>query len=142
MPLRSNFLLFSTIFCYLLLDFHVKTGTRFSFRDTRLCEISEVAITRVDCIFYSILFSEVVWLVERKRKVKQSFPMHKMAEIHRAAYSLNNPLAVTYMYPQTLLFRSGVAIFVAGSDCKQTILKLSFGTPRWRSLQMKCVFVT
>ena len=31
--LRLYFLLFSTIFCYLLLDFHVKTGSRFSLRD-------------------------------------------------------------------------------------------------------------
>ena len=27
--------LFSTIFCYLLFDFHVKTGTKFSLRDKR-----------------------------------------------------------------------------------------------------------
>ena len=32
----SNFLFFSTIFYYLLVDFHVKTGTRFSLRDMRL----------------------------------------------------------------------------------------------------------
>ena len=30
---KEQFLLFSTIFCYLLLDFHLKTGTRFSLRD-------------------------------------------------------------------------------------------------------------
>ena len=42
---REQFLPFSTIFCYLLLDFHVKTGTRFSLRDKRLFEISEVEIT-------------------------------------------------------------------------------------------------
>ena len=36
---------FSTIFCYLLLDFHGKTGTRFSLQDNRLLEISEVEIT-------------------------------------------------------------------------------------------------
>ena len=48
--LRSKFLLFSTKFCYLLLDFHVQTGTRFSLRDKRLFEISEVEITIVDCI--------------------------------------------------------------------------------------------
>ena len=29
--------------------FHVSTGTRFSLRDKRLYEISEVNITRVDC---------------------------------------------------------------------------------------------
>ena len=38
-PLKQ-FLLFSTIFCYLLLDFHIQTGTRFSLRDKRLFEIS------------------------------------------------------------------------------------------------------
>ena len=46
----EQFLLFSTIFCYLLLDFHVKTRNRFSLRDKQLFEISEVEITRVDCI--------------------------------------------------------------------------------------------
>ena len=46
----EQFLLFSIIFCYLLLDFHVKTWTRFALRDKRLLEISEVEITRVDCI--------------------------------------------------------------------------------------------
>ena len=36
--------LFSTIFCYLLLDFHVWIGTRFSHRDKRLFVISKVEI--------------------------------------------------------------------------------------------------
>ena len=45
----DKFLLFSTIFYYLLLDFHVYIGTRFSLRDKRLFEISEVEITRVNC---------------------------------------------------------------------------------------------
>ena len=44
----EQFLLLSTIFCYLL-DFYVKTGTRFSLRDKRLFEITEVEITRVNC---------------------------------------------------------------------------------------------
>ena len=35
---------------YMLLDFHVKAGTRFSLRDKRLFEISEVEITRVNSI--------------------------------------------------------------------------------------------
>ena len=43
----EQFLLLSTIFCYLLLDFHVKTGTRFSPRDQRLFEITEVEVTSV-----------------------------------------------------------------------------------------------
>ena len=46
----EQFVFFSTIFCYLLLDFNVKTGTRFSLRDKRLFEISEVEITKVHCI--------------------------------------------------------------------------------------------
>ena len=47
---EEQFLLLSTIFCYLLLDFCVRTRIRFSLRDKRLFEITEVEITRVDCI--------------------------------------------------------------------------------------------
>ena len=56
--LRSNFFFFYTIFCYLLLDFHVKKGTRFPFRDKRLFDISAVEITRVECnsVFYLKMF--------------------------------------------------------------------------------------
>ena len=46
----EKFLLFSTIFCNLILDFCVKTRTKFSLWDKRLFEITEVEITRVDCI--------------------------------------------------------------------------------------------
>ena len=48
---KEQFLLFSTIFCCLLVDLCVKTGTRFSLRDKRLFEISEFDKTRVDCIY-------------------------------------------------------------------------------------------
>ena len=41
---EEQFLLLSTIFCCLLLDFHVKAGTRFSPRDKRLFEITEVRL--------------------------------------------------------------------------------------------------
>ena len=34
-----------------MLDFYVKTGTRFSLRDKRSFEISDVERTRVDCSF-------------------------------------------------------------------------------------------
>ena len=44
----EQFLLFSTIIFYML-DFQVYAGTRFSLRDKRLFEISEVEITRVNC---------------------------------------------------------------------------------------------
>ena len=46
----EQFLLLFTIFCYLMLNFYVKIGIKFSFRDKRLFEITEVEITRVDCI--------------------------------------------------------------------------------------------
>ena len=46
---EEQFLLLSTIFCYLMLDLYVKRGIRFSLRDKRLFEITEVEITRVDC---------------------------------------------------------------------------------------------
>ena len=55
---EERFLLFSTIFCYLYLDFYVKTGTRISLRYKRLFEISDVEITRVDCIYNNRLWSE------------------------------------------------------------------------------------
>ena len=50
---EEQFLLFSTIICYLSLDFDVKTGTRLSLRDKRLFEIREVEIAGVDRIFLS-----------------------------------------------------------------------------------------
>ena len=49
-----NFLLFSTIFCCLLLDFHVNSGTRFLLRNKQIFEISEVEIKRVDCILANV----------------------------------------------------------------------------------------
>ena len=47
---EEQFLLLSTIFCYLILDLYVKRGVRFSLQDKRLFEITEVEIMRVDCI--------------------------------------------------------------------------------------------
>ena len=49
--IAPDFLLLFTIFCYLILDLYVKRGIRFSLRDKRLFEITEVEITRVDCIY-------------------------------------------------------------------------------------------
>ena len=46
---EEQFLLFSKIFCYLMLDFYVKTRTRFSVRGKPLFEIIKIKITRVDC---------------------------------------------------------------------------------------------
>ena len=50
----EQLLLLSTLFCYLMLDFYVQTRIRFSLRDKRLFEITEVEITRVDCILFLI----------------------------------------------------------------------------------------
>ena len=54
---EEQFLRLSTILCYLMLDFYVKRGIRFSLRDKRLFEITEVEITRVDCTCDLILIS-------------------------------------------------------------------------------------
>ena len=51
---EEQFLLLSTIFCYLMSNFYVETRLRFSLRDKRLFEITEVEITRVDCIYIVI----------------------------------------------------------------------------------------
>ena len=51
----EQFLLLSSMFCYLMLDFYGKTRIRFSLRDKRLfeiIEIIEVEITRVDCTIF------------------------------------------------------------------------------------------
>ena len=56
---EEQFLPLSTIFYNLVLDFYVKTGIRFSLRDKRLFEITEVEITRVDCISNSKCFKPV-----------------------------------------------------------------------------------
>ena len=49
-PEEEQFLLLSTVFCYLMLDFYVKTKIRFSLRDKWLFEMTKAEITRVDCI--------------------------------------------------------------------------------------------
>ena len=46
---RRHFSSFFPVSCYLLLDFHFKTGTRFSFGNKRFFEVGEVEITRLDC---------------------------------------------------------------------------------------------
>ena len=62
---EEQFLPLSTIFYYLVLDFDVKTGIRFSIRDKRLFEITEVEITRVDCTIISI-----------KKKITLNYPKY------------------------------------------------------------------
>ena len=52
---EEQFLLLSTVFCYLILDFYFKTRIRFPLRDKRLFEITEVEIKKVDCNLDHIL---------------------------------------------------------------------------------------
>ena len=54
---KEQFLLFSTIFCRLLVDLCIKRGTRFSLRDKRLFEINEVEIT--SRLYYILLPADV-----------------------------------------------------------------------------------
>ena len=61
---EENFSTLSTIFYYLMLDFYVKTGIRFSLRDKRLFEITEVEITRVDCISKDIVWTHFLFLFQ------------------------------------------------------------------------------
>ena len=56
---EEQFLPLFTIFYDLKLDFFVKTGIRFSLRDKRLFEITEVEITRVDCISMTDTFNRI-----------------------------------------------------------------------------------
>ena len=71
---REEIPLSSTIFCYLILDFYVKRRIRFSLRDKRLFEITEVEITRVDCIHKFLFVSlNVVALWKKTRKTMALF---------------------------------------------------------------------
>ena len=64
---EEQFLPLSTIFYYLMLDYYVKTGIRFSLRDKRLFETTEVEITRVDCI--SAIRWSAIFLNSQKIKI-------------------------------------------------------------------------
>ena len=70
--LEEQFLPLSTIFCYLRLDFYAKTGIRFSLRDKRLFEITEVEITRVDCSFILILCKNTAIFAEKDSEACKS----------------------------------------------------------------------
>ena len=58
---EEQFLPLSTIFYYLMLDFYVNTGIRFSLRDKRLFEITEVEITRVDCTMLTVKSCSIIY---------------------------------------------------------------------------------
>ena len=65
---EEQFLLISTIFCYLILDFYVKTRIKFSFPDKRLFVTTEVEITRVDC---TTIFDDLETFVRRQKMLEK-----------------------------------------------------------------------
>ena len=75
---EEQFLLLSTIFCYLMLDFYVKTGIKLSLRDKRLFEITEVEITRIDCIFNCFVFPFFFFFFQNK--VDMVFHMNSLLD--------------------------------------------------------------
>ena len=60
----------STIFYYLMLNFYVKIGIRFSLRDKRLLEITKVEITRVDWTYLVAAVSVEVHVIGQSKKSK------------------------------------------------------------------------
>ena len=61
-------LLFHNIF-YMLLDFHVQAGTRFSLRDKRLFEISEFEIARVNYTYFIMFAVNFIHFRTKRKKV-------------------------------------------------------------------------
>ena len=59
---QEQFLLLSTIFSYLMLDFYVKTRTKFSLRDKRLFELIKFEII-------SIFHGCMVWIEKSVTRV-------------------------------------------------------------------------
>ena len=76
---EEQFLFLSTTFCYLMLDFYVRRRIRFSLRDKRSFEITEVEITRVDCILVNETSIEIVVLhMSVARKTLSSSLCHEI----------------------------------------------------------------
>ena len=63
-----------------MLDLYVKRGIRFSLRDKRLFEITEVEITRVDCIFEAELNNTTLSLASIQILIKRKKSQFKSGE--------------------------------------------------------------
>ena len=97
---EEQFFPLTTIFYYLMLDFCVKTGIRFSLRDKRLFEITEVEITRVDCIlshnlargttddFATVPFHHLFLFSVPLVKLPKSIPVHSLRFLSHLLYCL------------------------------------------------------
>ena len=77
---EEHFLLLSTIFSYLMLDFYVRTWIRFSLRDKRLFKITDVELTRVDCDEFNNI------------RQKHSFLVHLFP---KSEYQIKNVLVIS-----------------------------------------------
>ena len=77
---EEQFLLLSTIFSYVMLDFYVRTRIRFSLRDKWLFKITDVEITRVDCIEFNNI------------RQKHSFLVHLFP---KSEYQIKNVLVIS-----------------------------------------------
>ena len=101
----GNFSSFSIIFCYTLLDFHVKTGTRFSLRDKRLFEKSKVQITRVDCISFRVdPLSEGACCAEKQMEVSL-WKWQKNLQMYSVPIRLTAILYVHWRYMKAILYK-------------------------------------
>ena len=89
---EEQFLLLSTIFCYLMLDFYVKIRIRFSLQDKWLFEITEVEIKRVNCTLiyvflnscckFKVIGSKLIWSC-----YKENNKAYMNLETHTLKYS-------------------------------------------------------
>ena len=88
---EEQFLPLSTIFYYLMLDFYVKTGIRFSLRDKRLFEITEVEITRVDCTCNCLCYSQNLTNKQTRKAniLRQVFILSSTMHFVKTLVSLN-----------------------------------------------------
>ena len=87
---EEQFLLLFTIFSYLMLDFYVKTRIGFSLRDKRLFEITEVEITRVDCISISYIQTDYLVLTVNDKPIMACQQM----QIYKGLQILSNTTPV------------------------------------------------
>ena len=88
----------STIFYYLMLNFYVKTGIRFSLRDKQLFEITEVELTGVDCIFLCISMAQTYDPWSEAILDSETFHSNKLGRgpLGNATYQISNIWAMWF----------------------------------------------
>ena len=89
------------IFNYLLQDFHVKSGTKFLIRDKRSFEISDVEITRINCIYILVVLSMQIlrgsnnFNCANREDSDQTTQMHMTGDIAKICQLSDNALMRT-----------------------------------------------